>query len=74
MIRVPRNIKPKQAIKFLEKLGFIQGKGKGSHIRLTHPDGRWTQVAVHPRPIPEGTLRKIIKQAEITDEQLKDLK
>lgn len=74
MIRVPRNVKPQQVIKFLEKLGFRQGKGKGSHIRLIHPDGRWTQVAVHPRPIPEGTLRNIIKQTELTDKQVKDLK
>ncbi len=74
MTRVPRNVKPQQVIKLLEKLGFISGKGKGSHIRLTHSDGRWTQVAVHPKPVPEGTLRKIIKQADITYEQLKDLK
>lgn len=74
MTRVPRNIKPQQLIRFLEKLGFVQGKGSGSHIRLTHPDGRWTQVAVHPRPIPEGTLKKIFKQTELTEEQIKDLK
>ncbi|TSC87510.1 MAG: Uncharacterized protein G01um10147_488 [Microgenomates group bacterium Gr01-1014_7] len=74
MTRVPRNVKPQQAIKFLEKFGFLKGKGRGSHVRLTHPDGRWTQVAVHPRPIPEGTLRKIIRQTEVTDGQLKELK
>lgn len=74
MSKIPRNVKPQQVIKFLEKLGFVQGKGKGSHIRLTHPDGRWTQVAVHPRPVPEGILRKIIRQTEATEEQLKDLK
>lgn len=39
MIRVSRNVKPQQVIKFLEKLGFYTGKGKGSHIRLTHPEG-----------------------------------
>ncbi len=74
MSKLPRNIKPKALIKFLVKLGFQTGKGKGSHVRLTHPDGRWTQVAVHPGPVPEGTLRKIIKQAELTEEQLKKLK
>lgn len=74
MIRVPRNVKPQRLIKFLVRLGFKEGKGRGSHIRLTHPDGRWTQVAVHPGPVPEGTLRKIIRQAKITEEQLKDLK
>lgn len=74
MSKLPRNIKPQQLIKFLIKLGFKEGKGKGSHVRLTHPDGRWTQVAVHPGPVPEGTLRKIIKQAQLTDEQIKALK
>lgn len=74
MNKLPRNVKPQRLIFFLEKLGFKKGKGKGSHIRLTHPDGRWTQVAVHPKPFPEGTLRKIIKQAGLTEEQLRDLK
>lgn len=74
MSKLPRNVKPQRLIKFLEKLGFQKGKGKGSHIRLTHPDGRWTQVAVHLGPVPDGTLRKIIGQAELTKEELKDLK
>ncbi len=74
MNKLPRNVKPQKLILFLEKLSFKKGKGKGSHIRLTHPDGRWTQVAVHPGPVPEGTLRKIIRQTELTGEQLKDLK
>ncbi len=74
MSKIPRNVKPQKLIKFLINLGFIEGKGKGSHIRLTHPDGRWTQVAVHPGPVPLGTLKKIIKQADLIEEQLKDLK
>ena len=74
MNKLPRNIKPQKLIKFLLALGFVQGKAKGSHTRFTHSDGRWTQVAVHPGPIPIGTLHKIIKQAEITDEELKKLK
>lgn len=74
MSKLPRNIKPQQLIKFLIKLGFREGKGKGSHIRLTHPDGRWTQVAVHPGPVPAGTLRKITRQTELTDKDLKELK
>ncbi|MBI3109634.1 type II toxin-antitoxin system HicA family toxin [Candidatus Daviesbacteria bacterium] len=74
MSKLPRNVKSQVLIKFLVKLGFQTGKGKGSHLRLTHPDGCWTQVAVHPKPVPEGTLRKIIKQAKLTEEQLKELK
>lgn len=74
MSKLPRNIKPLRLIKFLVKFGFQEGKGRGSHIRLTHPDGRWTQVAVHPGPVPVGTLRTIIRQTELTDADLKDLR
>ena len=74
MRKLPRNVKPERLIRFLQKLGFQKGKGKGSHIRLTHPDGRWTQVAVHSGPIPAGTLRKIITQAELTKKELGELK
>lgn len=74
MSKLPRNVKPQVLIKFLVKLSFNEGRGKGSHVRLTHPDGRWAQVAVHPGSVPEGTLRKIIRQAEITDTELKNLK
>lgn len=73
MAKLPRDIKPQQLIKFLVKIGFQVGKGRGSHVRLNNPDGRWTQVAVHPGPVPIGTLRKILRQAEVTDEQLNDL-
>lgn len=74
MSKLPRNIKPQKLINLLIKLGIELGKGKGSHVRLTHPDGRWTQVAVHPRPIPQGTLRKIINQAELTKQELESIK
>ncbi len=70
MRKLPRNIKPQRLLKALAKLGFEEYKGKGSHRRLKHKDGRWTQVAIHPGPIPTGTLRKILQQAEITIEEL----
>ncbi len=70
MSKLPRNVKGKQLITVLERLGFkIVGK-KGSHFRFVHSDGRWTQVAVHPKPIPQGTLRAILRQTELTVEEL----
>lgn len=60
-------------IKALERNGFVEKKSRGSHRRLGHPDGRWTQVAVHPKPIPIGTLRKILRQAEISLDELNKL-
>lgn len=74
MSKLPRNVKPQRLIKFLEKLGFTKTGGKGSHVRLTHPDSRWTQVAVHPGPVPKGTLKKIISQAKLSDKDLSQLK
>ena len=70
MSKLPRNVKGKQLITILERLGFkIVGK-RGSHFRLVHSDGRWTQVAVHPKPIPQGTLRAILRQIDIATEDL----
>lgn len=65
MSKLPRNVKPQKLIKFLVKFGFKEGKGKGSHIRLAHTNGKWTQVAVHPGPIPEGhNLQNWLKVVE----------
>lgn len=73
MTKLPCSIPPRKLIRVFKKLGFEEYKGKGSHVRLRHPDGRWTQVAVHPGPVPTGTLRKIIREAELTREELKKL-
>lgn len=70
MSKLPRNIKAKQLISALERHGFRQVSSKGSHIRLAHSSGRWTQVAVHPKPIPPGTLRAILRQTELKVEDI----
>ena len=70
MSKFPRNIKPQKLIKALKKAGFREDGGKGSHIHLSHPDGRWTQVAVHAKPVPVGTLHAILRQAEMSIEEL----
>ena len=69
MTKIPRNVKGKELIRTLGKLGFNKTGSRGSHVRLTHADGRWTQVAVHQKPIPQGTLRAIIKQSGLTPEE-----
>jgi len=51
-------------------MGFEVYKGRGSHKRLKHPDGRWTQIPMHPGPVPQGTLKKILKQAQVSVEEL----
>ena len=70
MKKLPRNVKPNRLLKALVKMGFEDYKGKGSHRRLRHKDGRWTQIPIHPKPIPQGTLKKILHQAGISIEEL----
>jgi predicted RNA binding protein YcfA (HicA-like mRNA interferase family) len=62
-------------IKALEKLGFTcTRKSKGSHFRYVHPDGRKTTVPVHKgKDIGRGLLRKILRDVDITAEELKRL-
>lgn len=74
MSKLLRNIKPQKLLNLLKSFGFQEVGGKGSHIRLKHQDGRWTQVAIHPKPIPVGTLRKILNQAKITKDDLDKIK
>ena len=59
----PTNLKPRELIRALEKLGFERTrKSKGGHLRYVHPDGRKTTVPFHSgRTIPKGLLVKIIK-------------
>jgi len=65
-----KEVYPKHAIKALRKLGFSVVHKKGSHVRLAHTDGRRVTVALHPKPLFLGTLHSILRQAEITREEL----
>ncbi len=65
-----RGVYPKDVIRALRKLGFSVVHKKGSHVRLVHTDGRRVTVAIHPRPLSLGTLHSILRQAEITREEL----
>ncbi|MBI4434957.1 type II toxin-antitoxin system HicA family toxin [Candidatus Uhrbacteria bacterium] len=60
-------------LRALKRLGFFEHRQHGtSHLILKHPDGRRTTVAIHPgRDIPKGTLRAILRDANVTPEQLR---
>jgi len=65
-----------ELIRSLEKLGFKQTrKSRGGHLRYSHPDGRKTSVPVHKgKTISRGLLRKILRDMDITVEELHKLK
>lgn len=61
----------REVIYYLEKLGFVQVRQRGSHVvlRKTVPEGHiGCVVPVHPE-LAVGTLRGILKQAGITAEE-----
>ncbi|MEJ2246945.1 MAG: type II toxin-antitoxin system HicA family toxin [Acidobacteriota bacterium] len=64
---------PREVIAKLKRAGFIEVRQTGSHLFLGHSDGRLTFVAMHRGDIPLGTMRKILKQANLTEDQFKNL-
>ena len=68
-------LKPEELIRALEKLGFsCTRKSKGSHFRYKHSDGRRTTVPIHRgKDISRGLLRKILRDVDISVDELKKL-
>jgi predicted RNA binding protein YcfA (HicA-like mRNA interferase family) len=67
-------ITAQRLIKAFGKLGFEVIRKKGSHHFLRHPDGRCTVVPVHRgETIGRGLLAQIMRDCEITTEDLKKL-
>ena len=62
----------KEVVKVLGKLGYMINDQKGSHIHLRHPVRRPLTVPNHPE-IARGTLRTIIKDADLTVEKFLEL-
>jgi predicted RNA binding protein YcfA (HicA-like mRNA interferase family) len=64
----------KNIVKALEKAGFEIIRVTGSHHILQHGDGRIATVPVHSnRDTQRGLYRKILKDVELTDMELRDL-
>ncbi len=67
--RLPQ-LKAREVIKFLKKMGFCEVRRKGSHRFFKHSDGRFTVVAVHGgEDINRSLLMQILKEIEVTPEE-----
>ncbi len=60
-------LRPKQVVAVLEKAGFKVRRQTGSHAimyksSISHP----ISIPQHPRDLPKGTIRAIIRQAGLT--------
>jgi predicted RNA binding protein YcfA (HicA-like mRNA interferase family) len=69
--RLP-SISSRQLVSILERHGFLQIRQSGSHAIFRHADGRRTTVPIHfGRDLGRGLLRQIMRDAELTPEDLK---
>jgi len=60
-------LKPREVIRILERLGFVQVRQRGAHRQFRHPDGRQTTVPDHgARDLSPILLRQIIKDTGLT--------
>lgn len=74
MTRLP-SLTSKKIINVLEKAGFEVLRQKGSHAFLKHIDGRCTVVPIHHgEDIGRGLLRKILRDTEMSLDELLNLK
>jgi len=72
MSRLP-SLTGKQLLAALGRLGFEVMRTRGSHHFLRHSDGRSTVVPVHSgESIGRGLMAKILRDTEVTRDQLKD--
>jgi predicted RNA binding protein YcfA (HicA-like mRNA interferase family) len=63
-------LKPREVVRALERLGFVEARQRGAHRQFRHPDGRATTVPFHSgRDIAPPLLRQIIKDINVTAEE-----
>ena len=72
MTRLPI-LNAKSMERILLNLGFDRVRQKGSHVFYHHPDGRTTTLPHHSgRDLARPLLREILREIELTPEQLLD--
>jgi predicted RNA binding protein YcfA (HicA-like mRNA interferase family) len=73
MIRLPM-VLPKEVIAVLLRKGFQIDHQTGSHVILRHPiTERRTLVAIHSGDLPRSTMKKILKQVGLGEDEFRQL-
>jgi predicted RNA binding protein YcfA (HicA-like mRNA interferase family) len=65
-MKLPRDVSAEEAVSALRRLGFEIVRQRGSHIRLANATHKVTVPAHHPIAI--GTLKSIIRQAGVSEQ------
>jgi len=72
--KFPR-VRCEQLVQVLKKAGFVEKRQKGSHLTMWRDsDKRRVTVPIHAgREVPIGTLRSILRDADITADDFRSL-
>lgn len=65
----------RKLLRAMLKAGFLVSRQTGSHAQLYHPDNAdiLVMIPIHNKDLPKGTLRNILRQAEMSVEELNKL-
>lgn len=68
MSKLP-SLKPRDVVKKLKKLGFIEHHQVGSHLTMKHPETkRRAVIPMHLKDMKKGTLSSLLREAGIEKE------
>jgi predicted RNA binding protein YcfA (HicA-like mRNA interferase family) len=63
-------ISGRDLVRILGRFGFVLDRQKGSHMIMVRTDPMTTLTVPDHRELDRGTLRAILRQADITPQQL----
>ena len=72
MSRLP-DLSWQQVVRALERAGFVFDRQKGSHMVYYHPETNHTVVVPRHQTIKTGTLREILREANLDREEFRKL-
>lgn len=72
MSRLP-SLTWQQVVRAFERAGFVFDRQKGSHMVCYHPETNRTVVVPRHREIKTGTLREILREANLTRDEFRRL-
>jgi predicted RNA binding protein YcfA (HicA-like mRNA interferase family) len=62
-----------ELIRVLEKQGWVNSRQRGSHVRLKHPSRDIAIIVPLHRELKRGTLSAILRDAEMSPDELRRL-
>lgn len=71
---MPKRFSAKEVVKSLENIGFVKVSQRGSHIKMRGIVHGKLQTAIVPnhKQVATGTLASILRQANVTKQDLED--